>query len=111
VPDGLGHMLAFGPRDGFSWDGATWTGLGAGAALPNNGVVDVVFDPDRGQDLAISVDHAVRIWRWQGGRWGELTDARHPPDGCAVSNPAYDPELGGFVVTDLIGVCNIPMLP
>lgn len=111
VPDGLGHLLAFGPTDGFSWDGQSWTSLGPGAALPNASAIDLVFDPGRAQVVAIATDQSVDVWRWQQGGWSHLTTSRRPPEGCAISNPVYVPDLAGIVITDLAGTCNNPVLP
>lgn len=114
VPDGNGHMLAFGDRDGFSWDGHAWSALDGVADLPGNGGVSVVRDDTHGEILAIGQSNnsnTIDVWRWQDGKWHAIAAKSSPPGGCAVSNPVYDPELLGIVITDLWADCNVGALP
>ena len=62
VPDGLGHMLAFGPK-GFIWDGKGWAPLPSESALPD-GVESVAADPAHRQIVAVGQG---RSWRWHNG--------------------------------------------
>ena len=105
-------MLAFGAAGVFSWDGQSWTALAGDAALPNHGAVSVVSEGAHTQIVAIGQDNnGVSVWRWQGGKWQPVVAASSPPAGCAVSNPVYDPELSGIVLTDLPADCKIYALP
>jgi len=110
VPDGRGHMLAFGTQAAFSWDGTSWTSLAAGAALRiRQG--SVVRDGAHDQIVAIGQDNAGSVSRWQDGRWQAVATASSPPGGCDVSNPVFDPELSGIVITDLPADCAVSVLP
>lgn len=114
VPDGNGHMLAFGDSDGFSWDGHAWSALGGVAGLPGNGGVSAVRDDTHGEILAVGQSNnsnTIGVWQWQDGKWHAITAKLSPPGGCHVSNPVYDPELLGIVITDLWADCNVGALP
>jgi hypothetical protein len=111
VADGQGHLLAFGSSAAFSWDGQSWTSLTSHAALPK-GAVDVVRDIGHDQIAAfVLYDSPIGVWLWKGGKWQSATTTPSPPGNCDVSNPVYDPELSGIVITNLPATCEVYALP
>jgi hypothetical protein len=106
VPDGHGHMLAFGqddargPTRSFSWDGKAWSPLTSAATLPRY-VDSVAFDSAHQQILAVGSDDNGRIshtWRFQKSAWQVIATTSSPPGG-RISTLIYDPVLRGFVIT------------
>ena len=112
VPDGEGHMMAFGqddsggsPTSGFLWDGKTWSVLPATSRLPR-GVVSIAFNSPDQEIVAVGSDDGAnfRTWRWHQTAWQLVATTSSPPDG-KISNLVYDPALRGFVVTVLPADC------
>ena len=110
VPDGEGHMVAFGQDDaggsptiGFLWDGETWSPLPATSILPR-GVVTMAFGDQ--EILAVSSDDGANFltWRWHGTAC-QLIATRSSPPGGKISNLVYDPVLRSFVITVLPADC------
>ena len=107
VPDGRGHMFAFGqddvggPTSSASWDGKAWSLLSSAATLPPQ-VDSVAFDPAHQVVLAVGsgYDGIFHTWRWQANSWKPIATTLSPPVG-RVSNLAYDPVLSSFVITVL----------
>jgi len=113
VPDGRGHLLAFGKDSSSSWDGVDWSPLATRANLPKD-AWSVASDPAHGEIFAAGRGTPFHVWHWQDGTWNlepTASPASGPPDG-ATSNLVYDPMLPGFVLTVLPeepgGVVNLP---
>ena len=111
APDGAGQLIAFASPGAFVLSGGTWSQLSPNAISPPGSQFALVYNRSLGQLTEIGVDMSVHIWQPATLQWKLVTTTNRPPGGCGVSNPVYDPELSGIVLTSVKATCASIGLP